>query len=77
MADDYARAALRVASAQLAEAAGFTASRGSAVEALTDVAVRYAKAIGRGAAAHAELAGRATAHAGDVVSKSDGCTARE
>jgi transcription initiation factor TFIID subunit 8 len=68
MADDYARSALRIAASQLAEASGFTATRASAVEALTDVAVRYAKALGRGAAAHAELGGRATAHAGDVVS---------
>lgn len=65
--DDYARAALRVAACQLAEATGYGSARASAADALGDVAARYVCALGRAAKAYSEAAGRGMANVSDVV----------
>ena len=71
-ADDYARACLRVACAQLAEAAGFASARRTALDVLSDAAARYAASLGRAAKGYAEAAGRGTGNISDVVSKGNG-----
>ena len=68
-ADDYARACLRVACAQLAEAAGFASARRTALDVLSDAAARYAASLGRAAKGYAEAAGRGTGNISDVVSE--------
>lgn len=67
-ADDYARACLRVACAQLAEAAGFASARRTALDVLSDATARYAASLGRAAKGYAEAAGRGEGNISDVVS---------
>lgn len=67
MSDDYARAAARVAAAQLAEAAGFDCAKRSSLEVLSDLLLRYIQELGSSSHAYAELAGRAESNALDVT----------
>jgi transcription initiation factor TFIID subunit 8 len=67
MSDDYARAAARVAAAQLTEAAGFDSAQRSSLEVLSDLLLRYIQELGSSSHAYAELAGRAESNALDVV----------
>lgn len=67
MSDDYARAAARVAAAQLAEAAGFEAAQRSSLDVLADLLLRYTQELGAGSHAYAELAGRGESNELDVV----------
>ena len=76
-ADDYARACLRVACAQLAEAAGFASARRTALDVLSDATARYASSLGRAAKAYAEAAGRGEGNVSDVVRRLVGGGERE
>jgi histone H3/H4 len=76
-ADDYARACLRVACAQLAEAAGFASARRTALDVLSDAAARYAASLGRAAKGYAEAAGRGTGNISDVVRRENRKIERE
>ena len=66
-ADDFAEAIAKIAVAQVLESGGFQAFQQSALEALSDVAVRYALSTGRSAHYYANLAGRAECNAFDVI----------
>ncbi|KAL1322833.1 hypothetical protein HN51_067842 [Arachis hypogaea] len=66
-ADDFAQAIAKIAVAQLLESQGFHSFQQSALEALSDVAVRYASSIGRSAHYYANLAGRTESNAFDVI----------
>uniref|UniRef100_A0ACD5XRP9 Uncharacterized protein n=1 Tax=Avena sativa TaxID=4498 RepID=A0ACD5XRP9_AVESA len=65
--DEYGRAVARAAVAQALEAAGFDCTHRSAVDALVDVLLRYITHLGRAAAFHANLAGRALANEYDII----------
>ncbi|MED6111547.1 hypothetical protein PIB30_053263 [Stylosanthes scabra] len=66
-ADDFAQAIAKIAVAQLLEGQGFHSFQQSALEALSDVAVRYASSIGRSAHYYANLSGRTECNAFDVI----------
>ncbi|KAL6623543.1 hypothetical protein ACP70R_033422 [Stipagrostis hirtigluma subsp. patula] len=65
--DEFGRAVARAAVAQALEAAGFDCAHRSAVDALVDVVLRYVAHLGRSAAFHANLAGRALANECDII----------
>lgn len=65
--DDFATAVARMAVAQICEGEGFQSFQQSALDALTDVAVRYIFQIGKTACLYANLAGRSECNAFDVV----------
>lgn len=65
--DEFGRAVARAAVAQALEAAGFDCTHRSAVDALVDVLLRYLTHLGRAAAFHANLAGRALANEYDII----------
>ncbi|GAB4833609.1 hypothetical protein Ancab_031854 [Ancistrocladus abbreviatus] len=65
--DDYSRAVSRVAVAQICQSVGFERTKESALEALSDVAVRYICDIGKSASGYANLAGRSECNVFDVV----------
>jgi transcription initiation factor TFIID subunit 8 len=65
--DDFGRAVARAAVAQALEAAGFDCAHRSAVDAVVDILLRYITHLGRSAAFHANLAGRALANELDVI----------
>ncbi|KAF8776686.1 hypothetical protein HU200_003414 [Digitaria exilis] len=65
--DEFGRAVARAAVAQALEAAGFDCAHRSAVDAVVDVLLRYITHLGRSAAFHANLAGRALANELDII----------
>jgi transcription initiation factor TFIID subunit 8 len=65
--DEFGRAVARAAVAQALEAAGFDCAHQSAVDTLVDVVLRYVTHLGRSAAFHASLAGRALANECDII----------
>ncbi|XP_066356648.1 transcription initiation factor TFIID subunit 8-like [Miscanthus floridulus] len=65
--DEFGRAVARAAVAQALEAAGFDCAHRSAVDAVVDIVLRYITHLGRSAAFHANLAGRALANELDVI----------
>ncbi|GJN35267.1 hypothetical protein PR202_gb24019 [Eleusine coracana subsp. coracana] len=65
--DEFGRAVARAAVAQALEASGFDCAHRSAVDALVDVVLRYVTHLGRSAAFHASLAGRALANECDII----------
>ncbi|KAG4976969.1 hypothetical protein JHK82_036254 [Glycine max] len=65
--DDFGRAAARLAVAQLCDAAGFQGATASALDAFTDVAVRYLLDQGRTAESHANHAGRSQCTVFDAI----------
>jgi transcription initiation factor TFIID subunit 8 len=65
--DEFGRAVARAAIAQALEAAGFDCAHRSAVDALVDVVLCYVTHLGRSAAFHASLAGRALANECDII----------
>lgn len=67
MADAYAARAVRVAVAQLAEAAGFEAAQQSSLDTLADLLLRYINEVGSASHGYAELAGRTESTPLDVV----------
>ncbi|XP_061368774.1 transcription initiation factor TFIID subunit 8 [Gastrolobium bilobum] len=66
-ADEYGRAAAKVAVAQLCEAAGFHGVKDSVSEAFADVAIRYLVDLGKTAVFYANLAGRSQCNVFDVI----------
>ena len=67
MAEQYSREIAKVAVAQIAEATGFQAAQGSAVEVLGDLLLRYLSQLGTAAHSNAEQAGRTEVNLNDVV----------
>ncbi|CAI9752749.1 unnamed protein product [Fraxinus pennsylvanica] len=65
--DDFAEAISRIAVAQLCESLGFQSIQQSALNTLSDVAVRYITEVGRTANYKANLANRSEGNAFDVI----------
>ncbi|KAK8466208.1 hypothetical protein PHAVU_008G031660 [Phaseolus vulgaris] len=65
--DDFARAIAKIAVAQVCESEGFQAFQQSALDALSDVVVRYILNVGKSAHCHANLSGRTESNAFDVI----------
>ncbi|OAY41011.1 transcription initiation factor TFIID subunit 8 [Manihot esculenta] len=66
-ADDFGRAVSRMAVAQICETLGFHGFKESALDALTDVAIRYLLDLGKTASTHANLSGRTQCNLFDIV----------
>ncbi|XP_062106484.1 transcription initiation factor TFIID subunit 8 [Humulus lupulus] len=66
-ADDFARAIAKVAVAQICESEGFQAFQSSALETLSDIALRYIQSIGKSAHLYANLAGRTECNVFDII----------
>ncbi|KAJ1392253.1 hypothetical protein SESBI_35995 [Sesbania bispinosa] len=66
-ADDFGRAAAKVAVAQICETAGFHGVRGSALDSLADVAIHYLVDLGKMAEFYSNLAGRSQCSVFDVI----------
>ncbi|KAG2710954.1 hypothetical protein I3760_04G054300 [Carya illinoinensis] len=65
--DELARAAARLAVAQISESQGFQTFQHSALETLSDVAVRYIYDIGKTANFYANLSGRTECNVFDII----------
>lgn len=65
--DDFGRATAKIAVAQICESAGFQSFQQSALETLSDVAVRYIQHLGKTVHFHANLAGRTECNAFDII----------
>ncbi|KAF2312142.1 hypothetical protein GH714_028259 [Hevea brasiliensis] len=66
-ADDFGRAVSRMAVSQMCETVGFHGFKESALDALTDVAIRYLLDLGKTANSHANLSGRTQCNLFDIV----------
>lgn len=66
-ANGYGRAVSKVAVAQICESVGFHGVKDSALEALTDVAIRYLCDLGKTGSYYANLAGRTECNVFDIV----------
>lgn len=66
-ADEFGREVAKVAVAQICESVGFDSLKESALEALTDIMVRYAQDLGMTASFYANLANRTECNVFDVV----------
>ncbi|XAR69132.1 hypothetical protein NMG60_11000612 [Bertholletia excelsa] len=66
-ADEFGRAVSRTAVAQVCESVGFESFSESALESLTDIAVRYLCDLGKTASFYANLAGRTECNVFDIV----------
>lgn len=66
-ADDFGRAVSKVAVAQVCESVGFHSLKDSALEALTDITIRYLCDLGKMASFCANLAGRTECNVFDIV----------
>ncbi|XVF16763.1 hypothetical protein REPUB_Repub10bG0060400 [Reevesia pubescens] len=65
--DDFALAIAKVAVAQVCESVGFQSFQHSALEALSDIIVRYIYSLGKAANFNANFAGRVEANVFDVI----------
>ncbi|KAE9449349.1 hypothetical protein C3L33_18738, partial [Rhododendron williamsianum] len=65
--DDFARAISKIAVAQVCESVGFQIFQQSALNTLSDVAVRYIRDIGKTANNYSNLAGRAESNVFDII----------
>lgn len=65
--DDYARGVSKIAVAQICEGVGFEAIKQSALEAFSDIAVRYICDLGKSASCYANLAGRSESNFFDIL----------
>lgn len=63
----YERAAIQVAIAQMVEAAGFDSAQQSSLDILNDLLINHMTQVGSVAHSYAEVAGRTTPNAVDVV----------
>ena len=63
----YSRAVAKVATAQIAEAAGFEGFQASANDTLAELMLRYVVELGSAAHSYAELAGRSGFNVVDLV----------
>ncbi|KAL5987875.1 hypothetical protein ACLOJK_035631 [Asimina triloba] len=66
-ADDFGRSVARIAVAQICESVGFQRFQKSALEAFSDIGIRYLREIGKVARSHANHTGRTTCNVFDVV----------
>ncbi|WCJ34490.1 TBP-associated factor 8 [Euphorbia peplus] len=66
-ADDFGRAVSRMAVAQICESVGFQGLKESALDALTDVAIRYLVDLGRTSKSLASLSGRTECNLFDII----------
>ncbi|CAL5387849.1 unnamed protein product [Camellia sinensis] len=66
-ADEFGRAVSQIAVAQICESVGFESFKDSALEALTDIAVRYLRDLGKTANFYANLAGRTECNVFDAI----------
>ncbi|GAB4856657.1 hypothetical protein Ancab_014571 [Ancistrocladus abbreviatus] len=64
---DYSRAVSRVAVSQICQSVGFECVKESALEALSDVAVKYIFDLGKLASSYANLAGRSECNVFDIA----------
>lgn len=67
VADEYGRAVSKTAAAQMCESVGFESFNESALEALSDIAVRYLCDLGKTASFYANLAGRTECNVFDII----------
>lgn len=65
--DEFARSIAKIAVAQICEREGFQTFQPSALETLSDIAVRYIYNIGKAAHAYANLAGRTECNVFDII----------
>lgn len=65
--DDFAQAIAKIAVAQVCESEGFQSFQQSALNTLSDVAVRYIREIGKSANFYANLAGRSESNVFDII----------
>ncbi|XP_058096451.1 transcription initiation factor TFIID subunit 8 [Magnolia sinica] len=65
--DDFGRAVTRIAVAQVCEVAGFQSFQQSALDALSDIAVRYLRDLGKTARFYANSSGRTECNVFDVI----------
>ncbi|XP_010260189.1 PREDICTED: transcription initiation factor TFIID subunit 8-like [Nelumbo nucifera] len=65
--DDFGRAIAKIAVAQICENVGFQSFQQSALESLSDVAIRYLRDLGKTAHFYANLAGRTHCNVFDVI----------
>ncbi|XVF07864.1 hypothetical protein REPUB_Repub06bG0176400 [Reevesia pubescens] len=66
-ADDFGRAVSKIAVAQICESVGYQGCKESALEALTDISIRYLCDLGKNASFHANLAGRTECNLFDIT----------
>ncbi|XVE61677.1 hypothetical protein DITRI_Ditri06bG0059200 [Diplodiscus trichospermus] len=66
-ADDFGRAVSKIAVAQICESVGYQGFKESALEALTDISIRYLCDLGKNASFRANLAGRTECNLFDVT----------
>lgn len=65
--DDFGLAVSKVAVAQICETVGFQSFKESALDALTDIAIRYLRDLGKTASFYASLGGRTECNVFDIV----------
>ncbi|KAJ8899890.1 hypothetical protein K2173_019593 [Erythroxylum novogranatense] len=65
--DEFGRAVLRVAVAQICTGVGFEGFKESALDSLTDIGIRYLTDLGRRATSYANLSGRTQSNVFDIV----------
>ncbi|KAK4755275.1 hypothetical protein SAY87_009032 [Trapa incisa] len=65
--DGFGLAVARVAVAQICESVGFEGSRGSTLDSLADIAVRYIRDIGMASRFYSNLAGRCQCNVFDII----------
>ncbi|XP_042499586.1 transcription initiation factor TFIID subunit 8-like [Macadamia integrifolia] len=65
--DDFGQAIARIAGAQICKRAGFQGFQQSALEALSDIVIRYLRDLGKTAQFYANLAGRMQCNVFDIV----------
>ncbi|KAK8588721.1 hypothetical protein V6N13_087624 [Hibiscus sabdariffa] len=66
-ADDFGRSVSKTAVAQICESVGYQGCKESALEALTDISIRYLCDLGKNASFHANLAGRTECNVFDIT----------
>ena len=65
--DDFGRVVSKIAVAQICESVGFETFNESALEALTEITIRYLRDLGKAASFYARLAGRTECNVFDVI----------
>ncbi|OVA00816.1 Bromodomain transcription factor [Macleaya cordata] len=65
--DDFGRAIARIAVAQICETTGFESFNESALDALSDIVIRYLRDLGKTANFYANLAGRMDCNVFDII----------
>ncbi|RZR89489.1 hypothetical protein BHM03_00017220 [Ensete ventricosum] len=65
--DEFGRAVVKIAVAQICETVGFQGSHYSAIDALTEVTIRYIRDLGKSASFYAHLAGRTSCNVFDII----------